>query len=168
MHFTCFVALGITAAVFLPGCIGGGCDPGPPDTTTGTGGTTSTTTGSSTGGKTGTGGATGATSSGTGGAGDTGGAGSASGAGGATSTTSSGTGGGAADPFVCGTLTCDAATQFCLHDPDIQDPTAPPYACMPLPSNCGSAPSCGCLSASCGSCSGQGPTGLTKYCPGEG
>jgi hypothetical protein len=70
--------------------------------------------------------------------------------------------------FVCGPLSCQLASEYCLYAPDLQQPNKPPYSCMPLPAGCGASPSCPCLSGECGACSGDGPTGLTKSCPGLG
>jgi hypothetical protein len=69
------------------------------------------------------------------------------------------------DRIECGSETCDKATEYC--EIIITAPYAADRVCKPLPTACGSAPSCGCMSAEpCGQqCQGAAETGFRLICP---
>jgi hypothetical protein len=79
-------------------------------------------------------------------------------------------GGCAAPPgmFGCGAQFCDLTAYYCeILGTDVgSEPNV--YSCQPLPTACGSAPSCACLAGvQCGSmCTGNAAQGLTALCPG--
>lgn len=70
--------------------------------------------------------------------------------------------------FACGTVSCDASTQYCLHTvggvrPGPGHPNGS-FACKSIPPTCTAAPSCACI-APFGPrpflCSGDASTGMT-------
>lgn len=68
--------------------------------------------------------------------------------------------------FACGYTQCSLATQYCRREPHTGG-AADTFVCASLPSGCGAAPACDCLSAErCGnSCGGDARVGLTLTCP---
>jgi hypothetical protein len=76
-----------------------------------------------------------------------------------------------AGSIACGTVYCDAATEYCLEDPGCNEPSS--YRCQPIPEECLAALSCECLEdeEQLPSCSGGAESGfeLRSYAPhGEG
>ena len=80
-----------------------------------------------------------------------------------------GDGGGCAAPtgmFACGPRFCMKGAQFCERTPSGMTGVAGTFTCRPLPTSCGTTPTCACIAGmSCANCLASAAGDLTTACP---